>query len=47
MECLSKNTTMVVNIKKYLMATLFNAPSMIDGYYKAAVNHDMPAFAAR
>lgn len=47
MECLSKNTTKVVNIKKYLMATLFNAPSTIDGYYKAAVNHDMPAFAAR
>lgn len=47
MECLSKNTNKVLNIKKYLLATLFNAPSTIDGYYKAAVNHDMPQYAAR
>ena len=40
-ECLEKNTTEVRNIKKYLLATLFNAPSTMGSYYKAQVNHDM------
>ncbi len=40
-ECLDKNTTYVRNIKKYLLATLFNAPSTMDSYYSALVNHDM------
>ena len=40
-ECLAKNTTCVRNIKKYLLATLFNAPSTIDSYYAALVNHDL------
>lgn len=40
-ECLDKNTSYVRNIKKYLLATLFNAPSTIDSYYSALVNHDM------
>ncbi len=44
-DCLHKNTTKVRNIKKYLLAALFNAPTTMDGYYKAAVNHDMPQFA--
>ena len=44
MECFRKNTTKVKNIKKYLLAVLFNAPSTIDGYYTAEVNHDMPQF---
>ena len=39
-ECLDKNTTEVRNIKKYLLATLFNAPSTMDNYYKAKANHD-------
>ena len=39
--CLQRNTTKVNNIKKYLLAALFNAPSTIDGYYRAEVNHDM------
>ena len=47
MDCMSKNTTNVQNIKKYLLASLFNAPSTIDGYYRAEVNHDFPAYAAR
>ena len=29
------------NIKKYLLAMLFNAPSTINGYYTALVAHDM------
>lgn len=40
-ECLDKNTTEVRNIKKYLLASLFNAPSTMGSYYKAQVNHDM------
>ncbi len=39
--CLQRNTTKVNNIKKYLLAALFNAPSTINGYYRAEVNHDM------
>ncbi|MBR2259570.1 MAG: replication initiator protein A [Blautia sp.] len=38
---LSRNTTKVKNIKKYLLATLFNAPSTMDSYYHAEVRHDM------
>ena len=47
MGCMSRNTTKVLNIKKYLLAALFNAPSTIDGYFKAEVNHDFPQYAAR
>ena len=42
LECLHHNTSKVKNIKKYLLATLFNAPSTMDSYYRAEVNHDMP-----
>lgn len=41
LEGLSKNTTNVKNYKKYLLASLFNAPSTIQGYYASRVNHDM------
>ena len=40
-DCLNKNTTYVRNIKRYLLASLFNAPSTIDNYYSALVNHDL------
>ena len=40
-ECLGKTTTYIRNIKRYLLATLFNAPSTIDNYYSALVNHDL------
>ena len=46
MECLRKNTTQVKNIKKYLLAALFNAPVTMQGYYQAEVNHDLPQYAA-
>ena len=39
-ECLKKTTTYIRNIKRYLLATLFNAPSTIDNYYSALVKHD-------
>lgn len=47
MNSLQGNTTKVNNIKKYLLASLFNAPSTISGYYQAEVNHDMPQFARK
>ena len=40
-DCLDRNTTYVRNIKKYILAALFNAPSTIDSYYSALVNHDL------
>ena len=40
-DCLKQNTTYIRNIKKYLLASLFNAPSTIGSYYSALVNHDM------
>ncbi len=42
MDCFKSNTSKVKNIKKYLLAALFNAPSTIDSYHRAEVNHDMP-----
>ena len=45
LSCLKQNTTSVKNIRKYLLAALFNAPSTMDGYYQAKVNHDMPQYA--
>lgn len=47
LDCMKGNTTKVRNIKKYLLAALFNAPTTISGYYQSAVNHDMPEFATR
>ena len=40
LDCMRKNTTKVNNIRKYLLAALYNAPSTMDSYYQAAVNHD-------
>ena len=45
LECMNHNTTNIKNIKKYLLAALYNAPTTIDSYYKARVQHDMPELA--
>ena len=37
MDCLRDNTTKVRNIKQYLRAMLFNAPSTINSYYASLV----------
>ena len=37
-HCLNQNTSTIRNIKKYLLAALFNAPSTMDGYYAAMIN---------
>ena len=39
-DCMKSNTTDVRNIKKYMLAALFNAPSTIDSFYTSKVNHD-------
>ena len=41
MDCMRQNTTKIRNIKKYLLAVLFNAPSTMGSYYIALVAHDM------
>ena len=41
MDCMRDNTTYVRNIKKYLLAALYNAPVTINSYYSSLVQHDM------
>ncbi len=41
LDCMQENTTKIRNIKQYLKAVLFNAPSTIGSYYTALVAHDM------
>ena len=41
MDCMKDNTTHVRNIKKYLLAALYNAPTTINSYYSSLVQHDM------
>ena len=43
MDCLKQNTTRIQNIRQYLLATLFNAPSTMNSYYTALVAHDLAA----
>ena len=43
LDCMKQNTTKIRNIKQYLRAVLFNAPSTIDNYYTAIIAHDMAA----
>lgn len=38
---LKRNTSDVKNIRAFLITTLYNAPTTIDSYYTALVNHDM------
>ena len=41
LERMRENTTYVRNIKKYLLAALYNAPVTMDSYYTSLVNHDL------
>ena len=38
-DCMKETTTRIVDIKAYLLAALFNAPSTIDHYYQQKVQH--------
>lgn len=40
-DCMKNNTTYVRNIKKYLLAALYNAPATINSYYSSLVSHDL------
>jgi len=40
-DCIDKNITKVRNIKKYLMASLYNALTTMGSYYQTTVNYDM------
>lgn len=41
LDCFHDNTTVIRNIKSYMLTMLYNAPLTIDHYYQAQVNHDM------
>ena len=41
LDRMRENTTYVRNIKKYLLATLYNAPATIGSYYTSLVSHDL------
>lgn len=41
LDRMAENTTQVRNIKKYLLAALYNAPVTIDSYYTSQVSHDL------
>lgn len=43
-DCLNHNTTPIGNIRAYLLTMLYNAPTTMHHYYRAAVNQDMPHF---
>lgn len=41
LDRMRENTTYIRNIKKYLLAALYNAPLTIDSYYTSLVSHDL------
>ena len=41
MLCMKKNTTKIKNIKTYLITALYNAPTTMNSFYQAEVNHDL------
>ena len=40
-SCMNENSSDVRNIKSYLLATLYNAPLMMNAYYQQQVNYDL------
>lgn len=41
LDRMRENTTYIRNIKKYLLAALYNAPLTIGSYYTSLVSHDL------
>ncbi len=41
MDSMKDKTTKVRNVKKYIVAALYNAPITINNYYSSLVQHDM------
>lgn len=40
-DCIFKNTTKINNIRAYIIAALYNAPTTMNNYYQTKVQHDM------
>lgn len=40
-DCLSKNTTQIKDIRSYIITALYNAPSTMNLYYASKVNHEL------
>lgn len=40
LDCMDNNTTKIRNIRQYMLAALYNAPTTMSQYYAAEVNHD-------
>lgn len=41
LDCMKNNTTQIRNIKKYLLASLYNASITMSSFYSALVQHDL------
>lgn len=41
MDCMDRTTSLIGNIRAYLLSALFNSPVTISQYYSSLVNHDM------
>ena len=41
LDCFKENTTKIRNIRQYILASLYNAPTTIASYFDALVRHDM------
>lgn len=41
MDCFKENTIKIRNIRQYMLASLYNAPTTIESYFDALVRHDM------
>ena len=41
LDCFKENTTKIRNIRQYMLASLYNAPTTIESYFDALVRHDM------
>lgn len=47
LSCMKTNTTKIRNIKKYLLAVLFNAPATMKSFYQAEFNYIMPEYVGK
>ena len=41
LQSMAENTTLIKNMKKYLLAALYNAPLTMNNYYRSLARHDM------
>ena len=41
LKCLAENSSPIRNMKQYLLASLYNAPTTMQLYYQNQANHDL------